>query len=52
MKEKGLENQNFPFHEEYNEIATSVSCVPEDKARFNGELLCISIYMNYFTRYV
>jgi len=52
VKEKGLENQNFPFQEEGNDIATSVSCVLEDKARFNGELLCISVYLNYFTRYV
>jgi hypothetical protein len=36
VKEKGLENQNFPFQEECNEIATSVSCVLEDKARFNA----------------
>lgn len=48
MKEKELENQNFPFQEECNEIATSVSCVLEDKARFNGEFLCISVYLNYF----
>jgi len=52
MREKGLENQNFPVQEECNEIAASVSCVLEDKATFNGKLLCISVYLNYFTRYV
>lgn len=52
MKEKGLENQKFPFQEECNENATSVSCVLQDKARFNGKLLCISVYLNCFTRYV
>jgi hypothetical protein len=52
MKEKGLENQKFPFQEECNETATSVSCVLQDEARFNGELLCMSVYLNCFTRYV
>jgi hypothetical protein len=45
MKEKVLEKQNFPVQEECPEIATSVSCVLEDKASFNGELLCISLFI-------
>jgi hypothetical protein len=41
VKEKGFENQNFEFQEECIEGATPVSCVLEDKARYNGELLFI-----------
>jgi hypothetical protein len=52
MKGEVLGNNNFPFQEECNEHATPVSCVLEDKARCNGELLCFCVYANYFTRYV
>jgi hypothetical protein len=46
MKEKSLENQNFPFQEECIDSVTSVSYVLEDKVGSNGELLCISVDLN------
>jgi hypothetical protein len=52
VKEKRLENQNIPFQEECIDSATSVSYVLEDKVSCNGELLCISVDLYYFTRYM